>query len=280
MNARDFFLWAGCIAGIALTLYGAYDAEVPEPMRELSEFPSGSFAVVNGVPLGSKDLGASNSDERSDAFIDQRIEEELLIQKALDLGLLRRTPQVRQHLLSSMSEHIYAGSSKTPPSEAQLKAYFERNQKQYAGPATYDIDCIFFRGASPQTQEAIDKVLAGIQSGEDFLKLKELYGDKPSLPLPESPLPPGAMRMYLGPSAANIVEKLEPGSYSQAIRVAGGSRLVHLKRVLEAPAPVFEDHRERILDHYWAESRAKEIKTYIKKLRGEADIRLAPGDNP
>ena len=122
MNARDFFLWAGCIAGIALTLYGAYDAEVPEPMRELSEFPSGSFAVVNGVPLGSKDLGASNSDERSDAFIDQRIEEELLIQKALDLGLLRRTPQVRQHLLSSMSEHIYAGSSKTPPSEAQLKA--------------------------------------------------------------------------------------------------------------------------------------------------------------
>jgi len=280
MNARDFFLWAGCIAGIALTLLGAYDAEVPKQTIESTEFPSGTFAIVNGVPLGSKDLGGPNSNERSDAFIDQRIEEELLIQKALDLGLLRRTPQVRQHLLSSMSEHIYAGTAKTPPSEAQLKAYFERNQKQYAGPATYDIDCIFFRGATPKTQEAIDKVLAGLKAGEDFLKLKEIHGDKPSLPLPQSPLPPGAMRMYLGPSAASIVEKLDPGSYSQAIRVAGGSRLVHLKQVLESPSPVFEDHREKILDHYWAESRAKEIKTYIKKLRSEADIRLAPGDNP
>jgi len=271
MKSRELLLWSGCALGLVLALYGARNmASSPAPQST----NSGDLSV-NGTSLSGLALKDASTDE-----INRLIDEELLIQKALKLGVLRKTPQVRQHLLIAMGEYVAASSPQPLPDEATLRDYFEKHIRRFMGPRSFKIKCIFFRGNTAESRGKIEGALQSLKDGKSFDDAKTLYGSKPSLPVPSSALPPGALRMYLGPTAAKIVESLEPNTSSRPIRVAGGSRIVKLIGVVEPPTPLFKDYKEKVMDQYAVVRRGQLMKSYIAALRAGAKIQNGPVESP
>ena len=281
MNTREIFLWSGCVLGLALILFGVQtrSATMPTPI------PDSVAVMVNGSPISKVALNQMVEKDRAspsplgseEAILHAMVDEELLIARALELGLLRRTPQVRQHLLSAMGEYIDASTRLSPPQDAELRAYFNQHITRFSGFISYRVRCVFIRGNTEAAKENISKAQEDLAAGRSFEEIEKLYGSTPSMRLPHSALPPAALRMYLGPTAAKIAEDLDPGTWSAPIRVAGGTRIVKLVEIIEPPAPVFEENREKIVDLYSLSRRHEAMKEYLSDLRRQATIRMAPG---
>ena len=119
----------GAAAGLALaaaSLLRAPDRDTP---------PEGSVALVNGVPIRTDSfrrlVAALDADRRSplsDAdhrhVLDRLIEEELLVQHAVDLGLVRTDRRVRADLVSAVLAAINAAADGYQPRPDEVEAFY------------------------------------------------------------------------------------------------------------------------------------------------------------
>ena len=147
------------------------------------EVPEDAVAVVNGhaIPkseyrraldaLRAERPNASEAELRAHV-LDRLIDEQLLIDSALELGLADRDPKVRADLGSAAIGVIVDGAE-VEPSDAELRAFFQANRD-------------YFRGAPRMHVRR-----AG---------------------LPDTPLSPDKLEQYLGARVTREVLALEPGA--------------------------------------------------------------------
>ncbi len=278
-RAYRAYLVAGCL-GLAAALYGAIGLPRVERWGDAA-------AIVNGVPIPREALAravlALESDsrnpvtaEREAAVLERLIEEELLVQHGIELGLAESDFGARRAIVQSVLSLAVAERAGQTPSEAELRRFFRENQGFFAPASRFAASVVFVRDGTDQA-ERLDAARSALARGASAHGL----GDEMTIPFPRGALDQSGWRRLIGPDAAAAVAQLGPGDVTPAIHTAGGAYLVRLDGFAAAPAPSFEAIAEQVRTEWERRADEAAARAYIGRLERAARVerksaRLAP----
>lgn len=293
MNARaerpsrraSALLVLGAALGVVLAAAG-----LAAPRGGSKALASDLVARVNGEPIRREDyarlLEALASDRREpldDAarqhVLDRLIEEELLVQHGLALGLARHDRRVRADLTASVIASVVADYDDLQPSEAEALAFYDQHRDFFTRPGRLRLRQIFCRAATTGDAAAAEQrattVVARLRAGEAFATVAAELGDAPLTPLPDALLPAAKLRDYLGPTVLRAALELDVGAVSEAVRSSSGYHVVQVvERQADSAPPLSE-----ILSEVQAELRRRAgedaLRAYLDDLRARADVVVA-----
>ncbi len=207
------------------------------------------------------------------------IEEELLLQKALSLGLVRDDLRVRRALTSAVIETASARENTAEPSDDELQKFYQGEQDFFASPGQLHVRQVWFRANSPEDaaaaqQRAADAVRR-LRAGEAFAAVRA-GGDEEFAPLPDALLPAAKLGDYLGPTALRTVFSMQPGEVSEPVRSNTGYHVLLLVDRTPGDAPPFDDIKPQILAEYRRRASDHALRQYLDELRHGADVTIAP----
>lgn len=264
------FLIAGA-AGLLAALYGA----VGGPRLEGARDPA---AIVDGVPIPREALAravlALEADsrnpvtlERQAAVLERLIEEELLVQHGVELGLAETDFAARRALVQSVLALAIAERAGDEPTDAELRAFFRENAGFFAPTARVSGSVVFI-AASPDANERIETARAALARGESAAGL----GDAITVPIPRGALSRNEWRSLVGADAADAMARLAPGEVSAPIATAGGVYVVRADGFISAPAPAYEDVAEQVRNEWERRQEEAAVRAYIDQLKRAARI--------
>jgi hypothetical protein len=124
----------------------------------------GVAARVNGHPIDADSVNRtvagmdarmrrSETTARHDV-LSRMIDEELLVQHALDSGAAQTNPEVRAALVRSAITRVNSEAAAEPVSEREVSGYFEAHKEAYATAASFDVTPLYFEGGTSKSDTA------------------------------------------------------------------------------------------------------------------------------
>jgi len=288
LRRTDLLLAAGMAAGAAIAGFGLL-GDGAQPRRELS---SDVVAIVDGeaisrksfdtaVGLVERDRGGAVSEPERGQILERLVDEELLLQRGLALGLPRSDRRLRGDVVATVIGAATVDAEAADPSDADLRAYFHANRSSFDSPDSLRVAQVFVASPPRADEEAAaraSRIVERLRAGEDLATVRLELGDPPAVEIPSSPQPEGKLRDYVGSSAAAVARRLRSGEVSSPQRGSDGYRvLVMLDRGDEAGV-VFEDRRDEVLQEYRRRAGERALDGYLRELRSQARVLLAPSD--
>ena len=278
-----WLLAAGAVAGLALAAWGLIRPGTGSALW----LPPGAVAVVNGAPIRSDDFerlvagverdtrGVAGEDVR-ERVLSRMIEEELLVQRALSLGLARADRRVRANLVSAMISSVTADAEGGQPSRSELLAFYEEEREFFARPGRLRVHQVFFRvrkaeedaAAAERARLAAERLAAG----ESFAAVRDDLGDLEISPLPDVLLPPQKVLEYLGPTVLRAALELAPGGTSLPVRSGTGYHVLRLVDAEPPRVPEFEKIVDLVRVEYTRRAGDRALREYLDELRARADV--------
>ncbi len=211
----------------------------------------------------------SNSEltlEKKNLIRERLIDEELLIQRAMELDLVRNDSLVKGNVIQTMFQYIINSSDLAEPSEAKLREYFSKEKNYFSSGKRYKLKNYTFRNLS-DAETARNSLNQG--NLESFLKLVETEN---SIDLPNVFLTPQKIRDYLGPKVLEELPSLEKGRFSNIYEINQVPSIVICIDVLLDNNPKFEEIIEEIKNKFIRDQEDSLVKEYIENLRNFYEI--------
>lgn len=274
---------AGALGGVALAVAGVVRA----PDRPMAE---GAVALVNDVPVSRaefmRSLDALASDRRRPLgaadrrfVLERMIDEELLVQRGLELGLARHDRKVRGDLVAAMLAAVASEARAAAVDESTLRRFYEARRERFAESVRLRLRQVFVDvppGADDgERRRRAEEAAAAWRAGVPLDTVRARFGDPEPVPLPDTPLPPAKLRDYLGPTAARTALTLPPGAVSDPIRAAAGWHVLSVVEHAPGGAPPFESIREQVEAAWRRHAAEKAVRAYLRELRAQARITVA-----
>ena len=237
-------------------------------------------AIVNGAIiskseyLGYLDLLARDKRNAMTAedrlhVLNRLIEERLVIQRALELGLPEADPKVRKTIVNAMIQTAASDADMDEPSDSEIENFYGENLSYFSSPTRISARRMVFRGEDAQ-QRAIDAHTAlGEQSWTD---VEQEFADQDLLSLPSGPLPISKLRGYLGPSKANALASMSVKTYSPPMIEQGGYTILYLLDAEQSAAPPLDEILEQVQREYLRRARDAAVRSYLENLRDQAEV--------
>lgn len=244
--SRPWLLAAGMFAGAALAV--VYIVRLPQRVPPdadavawVGERPisRGSYEAALQAVAGDRKTGTLRPDDR-ERVMQRLIDQELLIDRAVELGLHERDPQIRNQLATAMIDFLVRRTEDEARTveEPALRAFHAEQSFRFQRSAQYLIDV-----------------------------------EGPTVPLPRGFLLSKEIEQRLGPSAARRVAQLEVG---ESFVVGEGDEQYEV-RLLErrdgAVAP-FDEAREAVEAAYVRHRSEAAVLEYLELARRQTDIRI------
>jgi hypothetical protein len=247
------------LIGLAIyLLYGAVAEPVPEESDKSIVVSAGEVEWMR--TNWQKRWNRSPTPEELDGLVQQYIRETVLYREALTMGLNQHDQVVRRRLAQKLEFLAKDLVALTPPTDAELLAYFEAHRDRYQEPALYTFTQVFIdpdkRGDTTLTDaEAIkaaliasdDAIEAAGALGDDFM-LQSYYPEKDPLEI----------RKLFGSGFADSLLELSPGKWHGPVLSGYGTHVVYVSSVSDPPPPVFSELRERVVEE-WTAERSEEL---------------------
>ena len=244
--SRPWLLAAGMIAGAALAVF--YIVRLPQTVEPeadavawVNERPisRGSYEAALQAVAGDRKTGALRRDDR-ERVMQRLIDQELLIDRAVELGLHERDPQIRNQLATAMIDFLVRRTEDEARTvdESALRAFYEEQSFRFQRSAQYRIDV-----------------------------------EGPTVPLPKGFLLPKEIEQRLGPSAALRVAQLEVGE-SFLVGEGDGQYEVRLLERRDGAVAPFEEAREAVQAAYLRDRSEVAVREYLEVARQRSDIRI------
>jgi hypothetical protein len=215
------------------------------------------------------------SDEDRLRVLDRLIEEELLVQHALALGLARSDRRVRADLVSAVLGSLAAAGDGVEPDEDEIQAFYAENRDFFAGPGRLWVRQVFVAvdGAGDEAAAArAARASERLRAGESIDRVRDELGSPEVAPLPDTPLPPAKLREYLGPTALLAALDLAPGATSDPIRSAQGYHVLSLVERAPGGAPPLEEIVPQVRAELRRRSDDRLLRERLDQLRAAADV--------
>jgi parvulin-like peptidyl-prolyl isomerase len=221
--------------------------------------------------------------------LDRLIDEELLVQYGIQIGLAARDPRVRADLSGAVLRLVAErGESRAATAgETELRAFYAAHRYAFRSADRVRLAHLYFSVADgAQRAEARAKrddsarrraleARRRLVAGESVAALTQL-ADEPVAPLPDDLVSTDVVARYLGPGAAAAAADLEVGEVSEPIRAFGG---YHVFRVVERqlgalrPYQAVSDEVRRAYAR-WSGDRA--LKRFLDERRRLTGVVMAP----
>ncbi|MGH0033291.1 MAG: peptidylprolyl isomerase [Myxococcota bacterium] len=276
-------LGAGAVLGLAAAAVGLMRG--PEPGAGL---PEGIVASVNGervrVEEYQRAVQALASDRRSpigDAekrhVLDRLLDEELLVQRGVELGLVRHDRRVRGDIVSAVIQVVVQQTEAEEPTADDLERFYADNRDYFARTGRLFVRQVLVR-VPPGADEDAARRRAGeaaerLRAGHDFADVDEALGDTQVARLPADYLPAVKLREYVGPTATRTAMGLEPGQVSDPVRSASGYHVLQLVDREEGRVPPLSEIESEVRSEWVRRAGDEALRRYLDELRERADVR-------
>ena len=263
------WLVAGAVAGLLAAGYGILrqdDAAVP--------LPATAVARVNEqlITRDSYDRALARlaiddlADDDKARLLQRLVDDELLVQRALELGMAQSDIEVRNAIVNSLIASITAEADAASPSDEELARYLADNAERFSYVASLSV------GAWQTDDESIaQSFITSLRNDGEATATGQIT---PIPDLPPGRMPVGILRDYLGPGIAAAAADMPVGS--SAVFARRGKWLV--VQVLEKKSDVVTDLsrvKNRVLQDYRRNLANRTIRTYIDELQQRADVEIA-----
>jgi len=204
--------------------------------------------------------------EKKNLIRERLIDEELLIQRAIELDLVRNDSLVKGNLIQTMFQYIVNSNELVEPSETELREYFNKEKDYFSSGKRYKLKNYTFRNLSDAETA---RNLLNQSNLENFLKLVETEN---AIDLPNVFLTPQKIRDYLGPKVLEELPNLEKGDFSNIFEINQVPSIVICIDILPNKNPKFEEIIEQIKNKFIRDREDNLVKEYIENLRNFYEI--------
>ena len=284
-------LAVGAALGLALAGYGLFTAQG----TRLSRVPPEAMALVNQRPVLRSDFMTQLQTQYSVPFsqatpeqrhqvLEDMIDEELMVQRGLEIDLPSYDPDVRAALVAGVELELYANVLAQRPTEADLRAYYESHRAKYIRDGVMQLRDLLL---APTTERGAGACLEAARAAADALRqgtpletvmARYQLADSRKL-LDSGHVDLGdvfdfAARARLDPAVFAAATRLASGEVSDPVITADGVHLVLMvKRVPPSQRPFAEVTNEVWRDVSDDAKRRVRAAT-LKYLRSRADIQI------
>jgi peptidyl-prolyl cis-trans isomerase SurA len=163
--------------------------------------------------------------------------------------------------------------------EADIKAYYEKNKSKYGGGTRYHLWNLFVKlpaQASPANREAaqdlLAEVLAELRRGRPFLEIVRLSAERSS-DVQGSDL--GLFRVEeLTPQLREVVRGLKPGQFSGVVESDFGYQIVYVQEIQETASKPLAQVESEIQDILFRERVDDRFSSWLSDLRKRSHIKI------
>ena len=209
-------------------------------VEDAASLPEGAFASVNGEALPVAQLQGvlqrlgEQLDHRPGAaeraeVVARLVDEELLLQQGLALGLVRADTRLRSQLVQEVIRQAVAESASAPVADADVREFLQRNAGYFRRPDRFVIERLRFASREDAARAA----------GADAAALARGTRDDT---LPATPLSEARWRDHLGSARAARVVALPVGG----VVAESGAALLRLTARVPGEVPDLQDIRPQV----------------------------------
>jgi hypothetical protein len=267
---------AGVVTGLVVATLSALG-----PLRT-GPLPRDAVARVDGVDVPRSTYEAAVAglvaDKRNPVSagdrklaLDRLVDEELLVQRGLALGLAESEGSVRKALVDAMLQFAASEATGREPSDAELKAFYDARPMMFA--------------RSPQLRLAVASVAArsraeaqlraALRGGAGFADAAHAAGAQ-FASLPDGYLGASKITDYAGPAARDAALGLRPGQVGGPITAGNQALFVWLIDARPGERMPFDSVRPQVLEAWRSDVQDHALDTYLADLRRRASVQLAP----
>lgn len=266
-----------CLA-VAVIIGCAYSAfQILHDVRVPVQLLPGVAARVNGHPIDADSVNRtvagmdarvrlSETAARHDV-LSRMIDEELLVQHALDSGAAETNPEVRAALVRSAITRVNSEAAAEPVSEREVSGYFEAHKEAYAAPASFDVTVLYFESA-PRAAAARAAIGAGTP-------VQQVAADPLPFAPPGSHVSPRTLANYFGPGIAEAVGHLAVGHTTEVTQLGNGLVLIYLNNKTPGEIPSLASIPELVAADALRDRQEHALEALLASLRQNAHVELA-----
>ena len=262
-------------------------------------FEKKAVAIVNDIDITEDqflkyaiNLGADIEEEEDqeilELILERMIEEELLVQRGLELDLHTKDVQVRRELIQQVINFIIKIEN-TEPSDKELETYFLKNIKKYESNKKVKVNTIFTQSLDQESQflgteydyktleNKFDQIYDDIKN-KSFAEAKINHHQKTFFEIPNDLMNIKDCKQYLGPTICKTISSLEKDQISNPLFYQNGFYIIKLENSIrpKVDSSFFQDMKDKVLFDYNNEQDDLKLKEYIQYLKNNAEIKRYP----
>ena len=278
--------------GLCLIAYELFNLKDNEKIF----FERKAVAIVNDVDITEDqflkyaiNLGADIEEEEDkeilELILERMIEEELLVQRGLELNLHTKDIQVRKELIQQVINFIVKIEN-AELTDDQLENYFLENIKRYESNKKIKINTIFIKSLDPESQflgteydyktleNKFNQIYTDIEN-KSFSEAKNIHNQKTFFEVPTNLINIKDCKQYLGPTICKTLSSFEKDHISNPLFYQDGFYIIKLEDNIrpKIDASFFEDMKDKVLFDYNNERDDNRLKNYIQYLKDNAKIK-------
>ncbi len=276
-----YLLGAGALMGIGLAFYGL----VSDEMARRDALGDQVAAKVNDRLISQEayqtHVGRLAADKRNAMTADDRahvlerlIEEELLIQRGVEIGLVERERSVRAAIVQAMISAIIADTLTMDVPETDLAAFYKENGRYFVGAAQLHIRSLLIR-KGPDPAAALtraEQAHAALLDGVPVDQVRAQFGDAQIVRAPDGLLPAAKLRDYVGPTVLEAALALDQGDVSSIVETPTAYHLFRVIDVRRAAIPPLDDVRDQVVAEFRKRAGDDALRDYLEWLKSRADL--------
>ncbi|GHF30484.1 hypothetical protein GCM10017044_27330 [Kordiimonas sediminis] len=284
MKNFDGLMMTAAVVGIGLAIFGSHttmDAESTIERTGAQFDPALHVAVVNGVPVFQADLdkiltefaatsGETVTDTDLERLRDQLINEQLMVQRADELGLYSSDDRVRAAAIEALTDLILTSEVKegTPSAVtvSEIQAYYDLHQSNFNLAPTISFDVAYFLD-----EDARDTAMAAVENGANFTEIQE-SATKSAFPVPDRPIAVPSLKRYVGEDLAHIMELLAEPGISGPYQIGEMYAIINVTDITQGRERSLEEVFDLVRHELEREREEAALKKYIQWLQDRADI--------
>ena len=280
---RRACLVAAVILGCAFSAFQILH-DVRVPLRLLP----GTAARVNGrsIDADSVNRTVAGMDARDRRFesatrhdvLSRMIDEELLVQHALDSGAAETSPEVRAALVRSAITRVNAEVAAEPIPDRELEEYFKAHSSVYATSARFEVTPFYFESQTfPDLTAAQSRAAAVRAQLSTGIPISQVTDQADRLPF----VPPGqvvttrTLANYFGPVNAHLLEQMSPGQTTAASPLGHGVLFIYLNQKVIPTIPSLASVHDLVLADAMRERQEHALESLLASLHKSARIEVA-----
>ena len=279
MDKNRFYslvLFAGILIGALMAAYSVIEKS------NISDYKWAAKIEDTSIPMEkyltqldglSKDKRSPLTQKDKEYVLERMIEEELLIKRAIDLGMLNDNPMARGTIVQQMIKAIIAENARYEISDSELESFFQENSGFFTKSSRLRIQQIYFSNEQLKDDSLVvaKKAYDLLKRGDDFESVSKL-GSPSALKIPNSLMTLSKVREYIGPSLMNLARELEINSFTSPIEVSGGYKIIYLIDKKMASPPQFNDIKASVSSEFLKRKDDQSLRSYLENLKNWYDV--------
>jgi PPIC-type PPIASE domain len=287
------FLACGALIGLTIAGYGLFTAKGTRS----AGVPAEAVALVNQRQILRSDFMTQAQTQYSAPFaqttraqrekiLEDMINEELMMQRGLEIDLPSYDPDVRNALVAGVELEVIADVVAQQPTSEELRAYYQRHRSRYSSEGIMQLrDLVVRTDASRSAAVAHATAIqaaAEIRAGQPLDSVIKRYGLVDSGRFMAAghtdlgDLFEFAVRAKVDVALYNALSPLKDGEISNAVDESDGAHLVAMITRRLPVSQTFAEASNRVWADVKRDAEAKVRDANLVYLRGRADIVVAP----